>query len=437
MEKIYMEDNNNKQTRRGLVDFSVILSFTVAIFAIFSITMFGIVSFQGTNVSYAAPLEDNTQFTLSYALYDGTTDDYVNVIALNSTGDKTFSVPIYLAGSSTNYNNIVYCVEHNVNAPDNGSTVVRDELITDYGLLYLLTNSYSNGRPQTNITDAIKKKYVEAYITQVAIWLYMYEVHADVQRSQVFALYQSDGTPYPTPFVKKDDVVVNLITANQLEVIRSAVELYIQGHGGVDQAIYAGDNLYNSYIRPLVDRAKTASAQKQFYFTYNEEENATLSEDKKFYYSPLIRAMGTPSEDLRTFDVSLSGIDGATVVDENKQPIERFGIPAGKGFYIRIPVEKAPGEGKEGNVYIQGVGHFDGVTGHYYLASVDGTASQKIVTITGITNDVPADKVVKIIGGGDTGMNTAQTIYFIGLIVLLCGVGIIYANAKPVEVEQQ
>ena len=33
----------------------------------------------------------------------------------------------------------------------------------------------------------------------------------------------------------------------------------------------------------------------------------------------------------------------------------------------------------------------------------------------------------------DTGMTTAQTIYFIGLIVLLCGVGIIYANAKPVE----
>ena len=33
----------------------------------------------------------------------------------------------------------------------------------------------------------------------------------------------------------------------------------------------------------------------------------------------------------------------------------------------------------------------------------------------------------------DTGMSKAQTIYFIGLIVLLCGVGIVYANAKPVE----
>ena len=33
-------------------------------------------------------------------------------------------------------------------------------------------------------------------------------------------------------------------------------------------------------------------------------------------------------------------------------------------------------------------------------------------------------------------MNTAQTIYFIGLIVLLCGVGIVYANVKPVEAKQ-
>ena len=31
----------------------------------------------------------------------------------------------------------------------------------------------------------------------------------------------------------------------------------------------------------------------------------------------------------------------------------------------------------------------------------------------------------------DTGMGVAQTIYFMGLILLLSGVGIVYANAKP------
>lgn len=41
-----------------------------------------------------------------------------------------------------------------------------------------------------------------------------------------------------------------------------------------------------------------------------------------------------------------------------------------------------------------------------------------------------------LVGSPDTGMNAAQTIYFIGLIVLLCGVGIVYANTKPVESKQ-
>ena len=37
---------------------------------------------------------------------------------------------------------------------------------------------------------------------------------------------------------------------------------------------------------------------------------------------------------------------------------------------------------------------------------------------------------------GDTGMSVAQIVYFIGLIVLLTGVGIIYVNAKPAEIKQ-
>ena len=44
---------------------------------------------------------------------------------------------------------------------------------------------------------------------------------------------------------------------------------------------------------------------------------------------------------------------------------------------------------------------------------------------------------ISFVGSPDTGMNNAQTIYFIGLIILLCGVGIVYANAKPVEQKQQ
>ena len=74
------------------------------------------------------------------------------------------------------------------------------------------------------------------------------------------------------------------------------------------------------------------------------------------------------------------------------------------------------------------------MAGNYYTAQ--NGDFQKVVTVTGTTTDVSAGAPFQIIPTPQTGMNIAQTIYFIGLIVLLCGVGIVYANAKPVESKQ-
>ena len=58
---------------------------------------------------------------------------------------------------------------------------------------------------------------------------------------------------------------------------------------------------------------------------------------------------------------------------------------------------------------------------------------QKVVTVTGTQNYESERLSIDFMGVPDTGMSKAQTIYFIGLIVLLCGVGIIYASAKPAK----
>ena len=76
-------------------------------------------------------------------------------------------------------------------------------------------------------------------------------------------------------------------------------------------------------------------------------------------------------------------------------------------------------------------GHFNSFGGSYYQDAA-GT-KQKVVSVTGKTVDVLQGDSIDVVGAPDTGMTTAQTIYFIGLIVLLCGVGIVYANAKPAE----
>ena len=55
-----------------------------------------------------------------------------------------------------------------------------------------------------------------------------------------------------------------------------------------------------------------------------------------------------------------------------------------------------------------------------------------VVDIDGVLAD---GKQFDLAPAPDTGISAGQTIYFVGLIVLLCGVGIIYANAKPTQVQ--
>ena len=57
--------------------------------------------------------------------------------------------------------------------------------------------------------------------------------------------------------------------------------------------------------------------------------------------------------------------------------------------------------------------------------------SQEVTTVQ-FANKVDQDGTnFDLAPAPDTGISAGQTIYFVGLIVLLCGVGIIYANAKP------
>ena len=104
MEKIYMEENKKQKRgkqRQQSVDFSVVLSFVVAIFAIVSIGAFAIASNQGNNVSYAAPTPD----TFSMVMFN--TDDethYSGVGGTSAGAGDYFYTPFYYAGAESEAN---------------------------------------------------------------------------------------------------------------------------------------------------------------------------------------------------------------------------------------------------------------------------------------------------------------------------------------------
>lgn len=391
-----MEDNNNDRERKSVVNGSVVLSFAVAIFAIFSIAMAGLSLNQGSHISYAAPtiLPDNFTFNL----LDGGTD------IEGSNGTSFFNVPMYVADN--NEENPIFCVEHNTQVND-GEAYTNSDDITDYGLLYLLNNSYANGIKVTPVSGN-NSKYVEGWVTQAAIWMYLYE--KDTTATQ--------------------ETSKNYIDPQDVATIKTTTKLTKYNSDRSDSVVvYQGDNLYTTYIKPLVEKAKAANDVAILNVSKQSDE-IKMSEDKKFYFSSLITVTGDPSSSLKSFSVSLNGIDGAKAVDEEGNELTSAILPGTK-FYVRIPAEKVTT--KVQNVAVSVDGRFVTLEGKYYNAAGD---YQKVVSVKAGEKVISKGTVVEFIGTDDTGMNTVQTIYFIGLIVLLCGVGIVYANAKPVQVKQ-
>lgn len=382
-----MEENKNKN--RKVVDGSVVLSFVVAVFALISLVSVGF-----NQISYAAPTpltEDKFTFNV------GQGADGKAKIALDGT--TGYQVPVYYRDN--NSSSYVFCVEKHA-AVNNNTTYTKGGVIDDYGLLYLLNNSYASGKEI--ITEGENREYANVYITQTAIWLYLDETHKLL-----------------------DDYSLHKIEPSELAVIQKESGTLTYNDGTVlgDKSIQVS-NLY-SLIRGLVDKAKTVDSSRQLSVAFG---NGSISkvDGVDYYQTPIVNVTSETSDQLKNFDVKVSGVNNAKVVDENGAEITALnGLAKGTKFYIRIPADQVSSDTK--TLTVEVVGHFDSVVGNYYIA--DGL--QKVVTASNTVVDINASDSIDVVGAPNTGMSTAQTIYFIGLIVLLCGVGIVYANAKPAE----
>ena len=407
MEKIYEEENNQRQNR-SVVDFSVVLSFVVSIFAIFSIATFGIASNQGGSISYAAPMDEMPEnFNFSLGSENG------SVLRIATTGGVgTFWVPIYVANDSMTLP--ILCVEHNSNTVDDAH-YVRDEEITDPGLLYILDKTFMNGN---KVSDASGNdaQYVETWIAQVAVWMYLYEQNSAETR--------------------------NYLSPEDIQAIKTANTLTLYIGGSDTRTIYTtpGGTVYDKYVASLVNNAKSYSLVKSLDIQKGTEEVSKTS-DGKYYQSATMTVV--PSGNMSSYDVSFGGVDGAFAVDLDGNKIGPNNIPAGTKFRVWVPVDNV----KESlsKLRISVTGHFNTLKGFYYVGKDDngnrlvdseGAFLQKVGSVEEGVKDITVGEEYELLGSPNTGMNTAQTIYFIGLIILLCGVGIIYANAKPVESKQ-
>jgi len=399
-----MENNQNKknqstfqqvfksQLSKKLSAFMVLVSF-------FSFLLIGV-----TNVSYAAV----TEIPEDTGLGESFTTSAPGTEIISNTG---FPILMY----STSNGIPIFCLERDINYRG-GITMSKKEQITDQGLLYVMAHTF----PHVKFKDSKGQQFpdeVQTWITQATIWQYLYETGA---------ANNATGSGNVAN-------IENIKTAVSLSWDDEIVGCRVDGcgAGATSQATF-----YDTYIAPIVANARQSNVTANGTIDISlANQEMSITEDEKYYQTSLVTITNSDPGNFVSDSLKVeiqSAPDGTILIDENGQQIETVNEKNTK-FYVRIPVESVTEENK--SVLLHAEGTFRGYDGYYYKA--DGAQTVSTVFTTDVKAfddlDIPINYTPEV---PDTSMSIAQSVYFIGLVVLLCGVGIIYANAKPRQKQQ-
>ena len=397
MEKIYMENEKKSKKKSFFNKFfndkgSMTAFVVVAFVGVLSLMVFGF-----RQISFAAG-ETST-------LPDSFTAD-ADAFSNRLIGENSnLAIVAFFYTKTDGTNEPVFCLEKNI-AYGEDSLYTKDVELTDQGLIYLMSQLYPN-KSFTNSSGQALPVNQQVWLSQSAIWVYLYEA----------------------------GVANNSDMSTLVDKVRNEFELY-DSTGTVVLEASNGSNLYKDYgIDTLIAQAHNYRISPYATLSVNKNSDTiSITNDNKYYQSDLISVVGSTSSPLinnfEGYSVDLSRApQGTILVDESGNVYSDVSkmSPTSK-FYVRIPVDKVTDENK--NVEISVLGNFKMYGANYYVSG----NSQKVsnVKLTNRSESKPLNIQLDYTPDvPDTGMSTAQMIYFIGLIVLLSGVGIIYANAKP------
>lgn len=399
MEKIYMDSDGKSPKKQSF--FKRLLNDKGSMTALVVIAFVGIVGLMvfGLNqISFAADLTG--QLPEKFTSKQG--DENVMRLLGETRSGQDGVLPIL--GFYTDTDIPIFCIEYNVTYSV-GKEYTPGEEISDYGLIYLMSQIYPNV-PFKDADGNELAENVQVWLTQSAIWSYLYET----------------GDPKNSDFVTWNDKV------------KDVNRLYDSSANYVITAD-TGKSLYEQFgINTLIEKAKTMRSHVMLVSVSKKSENISVTNDNKYYQTDLISVTGSVgSTDITSFEgysVNLSKVpEGTILVDESgNQYSDLENMSPTSKFFVRVPVDKVTDENKTLEISVSGkfktYGANKYVSGEYQKVAnvklLNKNVNHPLTIQLDYTPEVP-----------DTGMGVAQTIYFMGLILLLSGVGIVYANAKP------
>lgn len=410
MEKLYI---NNKKKKKIKIDGTSLLSFAVAIFAIVSLIAAGF-----NQISFALPaVEDPLPDNFKTKEFSSSTDMLFSDTWTGRQIDMHYAI--------VNGENIpVFCLQQSVDFAAGKDYTKKNEPINDAGLLFLMANLYPNvtmtpSYPIQN-SQLNNNHQIETWITQAAIWYYLTTTSTEPQYNSL-----------------SSDDLNKIKNTHAIGFSRSLLSpAQMTGYTSYDHTLFDAYTVNSKSINQLIEEAVAKKGNPATEMKVVSDQNYSVSQDGKYYFSSVINVQGSVSDSslgtYKGFSVTISNApDGTIITNENGEEIKNLtNMAPGTKFLIRVPADKI----KEATqISISVNGNFETYSGNRYSA---GENTQEITTVKLVSNVVGTGYSFEIAPAPDTGAMTAQTIFFIGLIVLLCGIGIVYANAKPEEIRQ-
>lgn len=394
MEKIYMHDNQNQKIRRARKRGSSVTAVLVAVVAVAALIAVGF-----GQISFAIPEEG---VTLGNEFISAEPDVATMIYGENSR----FGVNQLL----TKDGKPVFCIERDITYKGD-LKYVKSERVLDSGLLYLMSNIYPNKKIMDGATEL--PLGVQVWLSQSAVWIY-----ASING------YENNTE----------------MTADVMEKILLETQLYDKDMNVVakidDDDIAAGhSSLMEKYgiFKLLQDAQKLGTAPSNSLNVTKKSEGVSMTSDGKFYQTDYIEVVGTVlSESIGSFNgyelKTKNAPEGTMIIDKDGNEIKDVtNLAPGTKFAFKIPVEKVTEENKKIEVNV--LGSFDSYAADIYVADT----SQTVTSVSKVNNNlsVPLDVDLNYTPTvPDTALDNSATLYIIGLILLLSGLGIFYTSAK-------
>ena len=394
MEKIYMHDSE-KKVKKGKKKQIVLGGVLLAIVAVAALV---ITTFSG--ISFAIPEEGvvlGDKFTSAAIV----TNDRI----IGETGNFTVN------RFATTDGDTVFCLERDIAYKPN-LEYKKDITINDAGLVYLMANLYPSVSFKADDGSDLSLG-AQVWLTQSAIWIYAAQNN------------------YPNNTLMTQDLIKSVETEKKIYDTSMNIVAEV-----TDADVAAGkQTLYQKYgIDKLLDDANTLkNIPANRLDVTRKTNNISLTSDGKYYQTDYISVVGTVSSEkigkFNGYQVTLANApEGTIVIDEEGNEIKDLSnFSVGTKFAVRVPVANLKESNKE--LQISVLGSFDTYIAHRYIY----TGSQTVTAVKRINNNLSAPLNIQMNYTPtvpNTALDNTNTLFFIGIILLLSGLGVFYTSAK-------